>query len=321
MGALSTAFLVFGIALLFASSSATNFSLLASSAGSLAHDKLFWLGLVVMLVGLAFKIAAFPMQMWAPDVYQGAPTPVTAFLAVASKAAGFVILLRVLFVAVPYVARQWETLFIIVAGITILYGNLCAIPQRNLKRLLGYSSIAQAGYLLLGIAALNRDGAQAVVYYLLGYLFTLGAVFVVIGLVCRESEDVGALAGLNQRSPVLAAALAMGMISLGGIPPLAGFAGKFLLIKAVVEHAAFDPRYYYLALVMVAGVVISLYYYFGVVRAIYWPATPGENNAPIHISPPMKISLAVCMAGMVYLGLFPNAVLTATADAVKALKF
>src|SRR5208283_4978174 len=126
---------------------------------TLAGDRLFWLGLLLVLVALSFKIAAFPMQMWAPDVYQGAPTPVTSYLAVASKAAGFALLLRVLFVAAPFVARQWETLLMAAAGITILYGNLCAIPQRNMKRLLGYSSVAHAGYLLLGLAALNRDGA------------------------------------------------------------------------------------------------------------------------------------------------------------------
>jgi NADH-quinone oxidoreductase subunit N len=320
MGALSTAFLVFGIALLFAASNATNFTLLGAASVAMAHEKLLWLGLLLILVGLSFKIAAFPMQMWAPDVYQGAPTPVTAFLAVASKAAGFVIILRVLFTAVPYIARQWGTFFMIVAGITILYGNLCAIPQRNLKRLLGYSSIAQAGYLLLGIAALNRDGSEAILYYLLGYLFTLGAVFVVICLVCRQSEDIGSLAGLNQRSPFLAAAMAMGMISLSGIPPLAGFAGKFLLIKAVVEQAALNPAYYWLAFVAVAGVVISLYYYFGIIRAIYWPGAPADAS-PIQISPTMRISLAVCMLGMLYLGLFPNSVLVAAAQAVKGLRF
>ena len=320
MGGLSAAFLVFGIALLFAASNSTSFTVLNAASASLAHNRLFWLGLLLILVGLAFKIAVFPMQMWAPDVYQGAPTPVTAYLAIASKGAGFVLLLRVLFMAVPFVSRHWEKLFMAVAGITILYGNLCALPQRSLKRLLGYSSIAHAGYLMLGVAALNADGAAAVLYYLAGYLFTLGAAFVVICLVCRETDDIGALAGLSRRSPLLAAALAMAMVSLAGIPPLAGFAGKLLLLLSVVERAGANPAYYWLALLAVVGVVISLAYYLGVVRAIYW-SYPPAGAAPIRISPTMQVSLAVCMAGMLYLGLFPNAMVQAASEAVKALRF
>ncbi|MGD0411910.1 MAG: NADH-quinone oxidoreductase subunit N [Verrucomicrobiota bacterium] len=320
MGGLSAAFLVFGIALLFAVSNSTQFTALNASPVLLEGNRLFWLGLLLVLVGLAFKIAVFPMQMWAPDVYQGAPTPVTAFLAIASKGAGFVLLLRVLFMAVPFVSRHWQTLFMAVAGISILYGNLCALPQRSLKRLLGYSSIAHAGYMMLGVAALNSDGSAAILYYLTGYLFTLGAAFVVICLVCRESDDIGALAGLSQRSPVLGAAMTMAMVSLAGVPPLAGFAGKLLLLLAVVERAGVNPAYYWLAILAVVGVVISLAYYFGVVRAIYW-SNPPAGAAPIHISPTMRVSLAVCMAGMLYIGLFPNAVLQAASAAVKALQF
>jgi NADH-quinone oxidoreductase subunit N len=320
MGGLSAGFLVFGIALLFAAANTTNFTALSAAAGTLADNRLFWLGLLLVLVGLAFKTAVFPMQMWAPDVYQGAPTPVTAFLAIASKAAGFVLLLRVLFMAVPYVARRWETLFMIVAGLTILYGNLCALPQRSLKRLLGYSSIAHAGYLMLGVAALNRDGSAAILYYLLGYLFTLGAAFVVICVVCRETDDIGALAGLGRRSPFLAAGMAMAMVSLAGVPPLAGFAGKLFLLESVVEHAAVNAAYYKLAIVAVAGVVISLAYYLGVVRAIYWPKD-SPDASPVKASPIMRITLGVCMAGMLYVGLFPNAAIQAATEAVKALKY
>ena len=196
-----------------------------------------------MLVGLGFKIAAFPFQIWAPDVYQGAPTPVTAFLAVGSKAAGFALLLRVLFIAVPDITAQWSNLLIIISGVSILYGNLCAIPQRNLKRLLGYSSIAHAGYMLLGVAALSAAGRSAVLYYLSGYLFTVLGAFTVICLVLRqvEGEDVGALAGLHRRSPLLAATMTLAMASLAGIPPLAGFFGKFLLLKAVIEQGPAHP--------------------------------------------------------------------------------
>ena len=210
----------------------------------LAGNKIFLFGLLFVMVGLGFKIAAFPFQMWAPDVYQGAPSPTTAFLAVGSKAAGFVLLLRVLFMAVPAITAQWSNLLIIVSGITILYGNLCAIPQRNVKRLLGYSSIAHAGYMLLGVAALSAAGQSAVLYYLSGYLFTVLGAFTVICLVMRqvEGEDISRAGRANQRSPLLAATMTLAMVSLAGIPPLAGFFGKFLLLKAVIAQGASASR-------------------------------------------------------------------------------
>ena len=212
LGALSTAFTVFGIALIYALSGTMRFEELARKSAELATQPVFLLGLLFVLVGLGFKIAAFPVQIWAPDVYQGSPAPTTAFLAVGSKAAGFVLLLRVLFTAVPSVTEQWTMLLVVISAITILYGNLCAIPQRNLKRLLGYSSIAHAGYLLLGIAAMAANvknptaGGTAILYYLSGYLFTVLAAFAVLCLILRrvEVEDITALAGLNARSPLLA---------------------------------------------------------------------------------------------------------------------
>jgi NADH-quinone oxidoreductase subunit N len=179
LGALSSAFMVFGIALIWGTTGKLNFNELAPSRAISGQQNLP-ARRAVRAGRLGFKIAAFPFQIWAPDVYQGAPTPTTAFLAVGSKAAGFVLLLRVLFTAVPSVTAHWANLLIVISGITILYGNLCAIPQRNLKRLLGYSSIAHAGYLLLGVAALSASGQAAVLYYLAGYLFTVLAAFTVI---------------------------------------------------------------------------------------------------------------------------------------------
>src|SRR6202789_1184362 len=293
LGALSSAFLVFGIALIWGTTGKLNFNDLAQVSGQFLDNKIFLIGVLFVVVGLGFKISAFPFQIWAPDVYQGAPTPTTAFLAVGSKAAGFVLLLRVLFVAVPDVTKHWANLLIVISGITILYGNLCALPQRNLKRLLGYSSIAHAGYLLLGIAALSASGQAAVLYYLAGYLFTVVAGFTVIALVMRHlpDEDVSALAGLNQRSPLLATALTLAMVSLAGIPPLAGFFGKFLLLKSVIEagQATHNHGYYCLAFTALAGVVISLYYYFGVVRAIYW-SKDAPDLSSIQLSSPIKLS-------------------------------
>ena len=328
LGALSSAFLVYGIALVWGTTGKFNFNELSMVAARFADNKVFLFGVLFILVGLGFKIAAFPFQIWVPDVYQGAPTPTTAFLAVGSKAAGFVLLLRVLFTAVPDVTAHWTNLLIVISGITILYGNLCAIPQRNLKRLLGYSSIAHAGYLLLGVAAMagnthqSTPGASAILFYLSGYLFTVLAAFTVIALVMRhlDSEDISGLAGLNQRSPLLAATLTLAMVSLAGIPPLAGFFGKFLLLKAVVEQGEANHGYYCLAFTALAGVVISLYYYFGVVRAIYWSGDATDLSV-IPLSRPIRCSIFACVAGMLYLGLFPGAMVNFATEAVSVLRF
>jgi len=320
LGALASAFLVYGIALVWGTTGKFNFTELAEVAGNFATNKVFLFGVLFILVGLGFKIAAFPFQMWAPDVYQGAPAPTTAFLAVGSKAAGFVLLLRVLFGAVPEITVQWTKLLIAISAITILYGNLCAIPQRNLKRLLGYSSIANAGYLLMGVAAMSAAGQMAILYYLSGYLFTVLAAFTVICLVMRkvDGEDIGTLAGLHQRSPLLAATMTLAMVSLAGIPPLAGFFGKFLLLKAVVEQGAAHSSYYWLVTVAILGVVISLYYYFGIIRAIYWSKDPADLSS-IEVSGPVKFSLYACIAGMLCLGIFPNVMVNLAGEAVKYL--
>jgi NADH-quinone oxidoreductase subunit N len=320
LGALSSAFLLFGIALVWGTTGEMNFTRLAAVAPQFADSKIFLLGVLLVMVGLGFKIAVFPFQIWVPDVYQGAPTPTTAFLAIGSKAAGFVLLLRVLFTALPTVTAQGANLLIIISGLTILYGNLCALPQRNLKRMLGYSSIAHAGYLLLGVAALSVNGQAAVLYYLAGYLFTVLAAFAVIAIVMKnlDNEDLAGLAGLSQRSPLLAATLAIAMASLAGIPPLAGFFGKFLLLKAVIEQGPAHPGYYCLAFTALVGVAISLYYYFGVVRAIYW-SQDAVDLSPISLSVPAKVFIWVAIAGMFWLGLFPNTVWNLALAAVKPL--
>jgi NADH-quinone oxidoreductase subunit N len=331
IGALSSALMVYGIALVYGTSGKLNFGELALVAAQMSGNKIFLFGLLLIMAGLGFKIAMFPFQIWAPDVYQGAPTPTTAFLAIGSKAAGFVLLLRVLFTAVPAITAQWANLLITISGITILYGNLCAIPQRNLKRLLGYSSIAHAGYLLLGVAAIAPAilqhpgdlgaGGAAILYYLSGYLFTVLAAFTVIALVMRhlESEDISGLAGLNRRSPLLAATMTLAMVSLAGIPPLAGFFGKFLLLKAVIERGPTNPGYYCLTFTALAGVVISLYYYFGVIRAIYW-SQGAADLSPIQISRPIRLAIYVCVAGIFYLGVFPGAMVKLATEAVKTLQ-
>jgi NADH-quinone oxidoreductase subunit N len=324
LGALSSGFLVYGIALIFGAASTMNFNELAeklTNNAALGHKPLLIAGVLLVLVGLGFKMAAVPFQIWAPDVYQGSPTPTTAFLSVGSKAAGVVLLMRLLGTAIPDLAFNLEKLLMAMAAATILYGSLCAIPQRNLKRLLGYSSIASAGYLLLGFAVMNRSGSSAILYYLAGYLFTVLAAFTVIAVVVQQAgaEDISSLAGLAQRSPLLAAALTLAMVSLAGIPPLAGFFGKFLLLKAVIAEGIRWSAYYWLFAVAVVGVLISLYYYFGVVRAIYW-SKGATDLAPIAVSLPTKFALAVCIVGMLWLGLNPDGALELAVEAVKSLR-
>lgn len=310
MGGLASAFMVFGIALVFGVTGTIEFEILAAKMAlknGPATQPLFQLGMLLILAGLGFKIAAVPFHVWVPDVYQGAPAPVTAFLAAGSKAAGVALLLRLFLHVTPLTVLRWEHLFMGLAAVTILYGNLCAIPQRNVKRLLGYSSIAHAGYLLLGVAAVSLAGTTALLYYLSGYLFTVLAAFGVVTLVMREAgaEDIASLGGLGRRSPFLAATLTLAMVSLAGVPPLAGFFGKFLLIKAVLQQGVQVTAYYALAGVAVVGVVISLWYYFGVIKAIYW-GEEAADMSPVEVSLPTRLGLTACVLGMLYLGVMPE---------------
>lgn len=320
MGGLSSAFMIFGIAFIYGTAGTFGFVEILQQSANLAGNSLFLIGLLFVLVGLCFKIAAFPVQIWAPDVYQGAPAPTTAFLAVGSKAAGFVLLLRIIYGVAPNVFHEWTTVLLVMASLSILYGNLCALAQTSLKRIFGYSSIAHAGYLLLGLAALNAPGASAVLYYLSGYLFTVLAAFAVLVVALRqvEGDDVDALAGLDRRSPLLAGALTLSMASLAGIPPLAGFVGKFLLFKAALEEGARQSGFYVAVAFAIVGVVISIWYYFGVIRSVYWPRHEGESS-PITVNGPIKVVLWGCIAGMLVLGIFPSLLLDVTNDAVALL--
>ena len=320
LGATASAFMVFGIAWMFGAAGTTNFNEIAAAQKALGANPIFLAGLVMVLAGLSFKMALVPFHAWAPDVYQGSPAPATAFLAVGSKAAGVVLLLRLLFAAVPVVAAHWQHVLGGIAAVTILYGSLCAIPQRSIKRLMGYSSIANAGYLLLGIVAMSKDGASGILFYISGYLFTVLAAFMVLSVILArtDSDDVSALHGLSQRSPLLAAVLAVSMASLAGVPPMAGFVGKFLLLKPMVPLAAADP---FLACVLGAalvGVVISLYYYFGIVRAAYW-GNGGADLTPIPTTWAVRLAVGICVAGILWLGILPGSLIEASTPAVEVL--
>ena len=206
----------------------------------------------------------------------------------------------------------------VVAALTILYGNLCALPQRNLKRLLAYSGVANAGYMLMGIVVQSDEGTAAILYYLAGYLFMLVAAFMIINLLTRdgEGEDISCLAGLGKRSPFLALTLTLAVVSLAGIPPLAGFFGKFLLVKAIAVKAFGDAGYFALLAVAVFGVVVSIYYYFGIIRTIYW-SKDTTDNSPVAVAWPTRVALGLCVAAILYLGILPNKPINWTQAAAK----
>jgi len=322
LGALSSAFLVYGIALVYGAAGTMNFTQIASQGSVLKADRLAVMGFLFVFVGLGFKVAVFPMQVWVPDVYQGAPSPTSAFLSVGSKAAGFVLLLRVFHGAAPDIALSWERLLMILSAVTMLYGSLCAIPQRNLKRLLGYSSIANAGYLFLGLSAGTASGSASILYYLLTYLFAVVAAFFVICIVSRQnqSDDIGELAGLSRRSPLLAAVLTLAMVSLAGVPPLGGFFGKFMLLRAAAEQGVSYSAYYWLVGIAVFGVVVSMYYYFGVIRAIYWSKDMREPALP-ELSAWTRGALWFCVCALLFLGIFPSWGVVVVNSAVAVLRF
>src|SRR5436190_25996 len=282
LGALSTAFLVYGITWIFGVTGETNLARITASFSSGKIDNhAATFGAVLVLVGLGFKIAAVPFQMWVPDVYQGAPTPVTAYLSVGSKAAGFVVLLRVLrpFMIFPNVER----LIVIVAVLTLIYGNLAALPQNNLKRLLAYSSIAHAGYLLIGVACV--DG-RAVTFYLVAYLLMTLLSFAVLVVISQQTGDeIADFNGLAKRSPFLAFAMLIAMASLAGVPLTAGFFGKFLIFWAAVSQ-----RQTSLVVVGVITVACGFYYYLKVVRAMYWE--PATKTEPIPVSILSKVTMS-----------------------------
>lgn len=294
MGALSSGLLLFGIVLLYGV--AGNPALPLHSGNAMHYEELGLfltgnpdnflasLGIVLVLAGVAFKIGAFPFQVWVPDVYQGAPTPVTAFLAVASKGAGFAVLLALCGPQGPFTPYAWLVMPILtaMAGATILFGNIAALTQHNVKRLIGLSGVAHAGFLLLGVvaAAGSPMAIGAVYFYLFAYLIASFAVFGVMAHVAGTDDagqELDHYAGLSRQSPFLATVLAVGLGSLAGIPPLAGFMGKLF-----VFIAAFQAGARWLLLIAAAGVVVSIYYYFGWIKAAFFDAwtPPAETTAP-----------------------------------------
>jgi len=326
LGALSTGFLVYGITWIFGLTGKTNIAEVqtalmngfgpASASGAhefgclIGNEAALLFGIVLILVALGFKIAAAPFQLWVPDVYQGAPTPVTAFLSVGSKAAGFIVLVRVLdvFLAVPAVAGKVTALLAIMAAATLLYGNLTALTQDNLKRLFAYSSIAHAGYLLMAIVAMSAQPAlakEAVSFYLAGYLLMTLLSFLILIIVARHSrgDELHHFNGLAKRSPFLAFAMTIAIASLAGVPLTVGFIGKFLVFKAAIASG-----HWTLIVIAIIAVAAGFYYYIRVIAAMYWQQ-PNENS-PIVIAPLSRLAILILGGAILLLGVYPNPILS-----------
>ena len=301
LSALSTAFLVYGIAWIFGATGQTNlYRLTAALANAGSDSGAALLGMVFVLVAIGFKIAAVPFQVWVPDVYQGAPTPVTAYLSVGSKAAGFVVLIRVLqpFMNLP----QTERLIFVIALLTLIYGNLAALPQTNLKRLLAYSSIAHAGYLLIGVLCFD---VRAIIFYLVAYLLMTLLSFAVLIIVAQQTgEEISDFDGLGKRSPFLAFAMLIGMVSLAGVPFTAGFLGKFYIFYAAVLQ-----RQIALVVVGVITVGCGFYYYLKVVRAMYWQSDSKTDAIPV--SGLSRVAISALIVATICLGVYPQPILDA----------
>jgi NADH-quinone oxidoreductase subunit N len=304
LGAFASSFLLYGIALIYGATGTTSFGRLAAALPGRSLDPLFLVGLALILVGFGFKISSVPFHSWAPDVYQGAPTSVTAFIATGSKAAAFAAMLRLLVMALRGAQPDWSALLWVVAVVTMTVGNVVAIAQSNLKRMLAYSSIAHVGYMLVGVVAGGAPGAGAVLFYLLAYTFTTAGTFGVITLCERAGEEaveVGEYAGLARRHPLLAATLALFLLSLVGIPPLAGFVGKFYLFGAAVRSG-----YFWLAVAGVVNSAVAAYYYLRVIVYMYM-REPDGISASATYAPSFAggVALAISLAGIVLLGLMP----------------
>jgi NADH-quinone oxidoreductase subunit N len=310
LGAFASAFLIYGIALIYGGTGTTMLTEVVEGAmgGDLA---LTLAGASLVLVGLAFKIAAVPFHMWTPDVYEGAPTPVAGFMSVGAKAAGFAALVRIFLMTLPSLSDDWVPAIATLAALTMILGNVVAISQTNIKRMLAYSSIAHAGYLLLGLAAHNQRGMAGVLFYLLAYAFTNLGAFAVLTAMAGPKEDLSFIpyAGLAKRRPWIAAAMALFMFSLTGIPPTGGFVGKFYLFWATVE-----ADLVWLATLGVLTSVVSAFFYLRVVVTMYFDDP--KQNAPVRTYAAVAAALVITSVATLLLGLWPQPFLDLAQNAV-----
>ncbi len=312
VGSVSSAVLLYGFSFLFGATGSTDMAAIAPAMA--AGNALVRLGLVLALAGLGFKIAAVPFHMWVPDTYEAAATPFVAWLSVAPKAAGFIVIFRLYLEGAGSSALVFVPIVSALAGITIVVGNLMAIPQTNVKRMLAYSGVAHIGYMLMGLAAISASGVSMVLFYLVAYLFgNMGAFLVVQAVGASEGSDaMSAYRGLAQRSPVLALSLLVFLLSLGGIPFVAGFWAKLFIFRAVV-----DQHMYGLALLGAVATIVALYYYLVLSSRMYVEAP--EKQTPVAIPPPLFAAILLCAVGTVVMGVYPEPWVRAVIEAAKGL--
>ncbi len=304
LGAFSLGILLYGMSLLYGATGTTQLSAMATAIAGSERTVMLALGLILVAAGMGFKLAAVPFHMWAPDVYEGAPTPVTAYLSVGSKAASFAMLLRILVEGLPGLVADWQALFAILAVVTMTVGNVAAITQSNIKRMLAYSSIAHAGYVLIGVVAAGSvaRGVTATLVYLWVYLFMQLGAFAIVAMLRRKDvvgDELKDLSGLYLRKPAAAVAMLIFMLSLGGIPPTAGFMGKYWVFSAAI-----DADYVWLAVAGVVNSAISLFYYIRVV--VFMWLKEETLGSPIPIGPAMAVALTIAVVGSLLFGVYPE---------------
>ena len=302
LGAFSLGILLYGMSLLYGATGTTNLAGIAESVANSEGSPLLLLAIILVAAGMGFKIAAVPFHMWAPDVYEGSPTPVTAFLSVGSKAASFAMLIRIFVEGLPGLIADWQLIFWVLAAITMTVGNIAAITQTNTKRMLAYSSVAHAGYVLIGLVAGTGRGVAAAMVYLFVYLFMQLGAFAVITMLRRKDvvgDELKDLSGLYLRQPLAAVAMLIFMLSLGGIPPTAGFMGKLWLFSAAIESGLV-----WLAVIFVVNSVISLYYYYRIV--VFMWLKDEQLGSPISMTPAIATALVIAVVGSLLFGLLPD---------------
>lgn len=328
-GAMSAAFLLFGFSLLYGMSSSTLLPVIGKAVAATRFNPLTLLAIVMVVVGLGFKVAAAPFHFWAPDVYQGAPTPVAAFIASASKVAGFFLFFILFFVgfrgaegslSLHHSVSGWVPVLVLVAGFSMLLGNLVAIAQTSLRRLLAYSAVSHAGYMLLAIVAHSPTSLGALIYYVATYGLTTVGVFAILQSLegSAPTDEIGSLAGLSRRSPLLAASLAIFLLSLAGIPPLAGFFAKFYLFTAVLAAAPGSHLALALVILAIAMSAVSLYYYLRVLKSAYL-AEAAADAPPLQTPVITTLTIAAIALAVVLLGCAPNLLVRWIASAVHSV--
>lgn len=306
LGAFSTGFLLYGMALTYGATGTTKIdkiALFVAQNGSVVTSPMLVVGMLLMAVGFSFKIAAAPFHMWTPDVYEGAPTPMTAFMSAAPKAAGFAAFLRVFFIALPALNADWRPLIWVLAVLTMTIGNIIALSQDNIKRMLAYSSIAHAGYALVGFTAANAEGIGGILFYMLSYAFMNMGAFAIIILVGKKGEQNGNVsdyAGFGVKHPVLALAMSVFLFSLAGMPPTAGFIGKFYLFSGAIKAG-----YLWLAIIGVLNSAASVYYYLRVMVFMYMK-DPVEEFDWLRVTPPIGLAVALSVLGVMIPGVVPS---------------